>query len=111
MLKNPKNPVKLPNTVVLVRVKYKNRAPINVRRSPKSFSAIDSQKVSPSLKSNQSFPSKGISYLNQQQLFYTFDFEPGIMELLLLLFPPIYIYLQHFPTESIFLLNYAAVEF
>ena len=48
-LKKPKSPVKPPRTAVLVRVKYMNKAPMIVRRSPKNFSASDTQKVSPSL--------------------------------------------------------------
>ena len=48
-LKKPKSPVKPPRTAVLVRVKYMNKAPIIMRRSPKNFSASDTQKVSPSL--------------------------------------------------------------
>ena len=47
--KKPKSPVKPPRTAVLVRVKYMNKAPIIMRRSPKNFSASDTQKVSPSL--------------------------------------------------------------
>ena len=64
MLKKPKNPVKLPNVAVLVSVKYKKRAPIIVSRSPKNFSARDSQKVSPSLMSLLSF-----SFLSIQTYF------------------------------------------
>ncbi len=41
-----------------------------VRRSPKNFSANDSQKVSPSLMPVQSFPfSMRGSYINQEGLF------------------------------------------
>jgi hypothetical protein len=55
MLKKPKRPVKPPRAVVLVRVKYRNKAPMIVRRRPKNFSANDSQKVSPSLMPVSSF--------------------------------------------------------
>jgi hypothetical protein len=70
MLRKPKNPVKIPRAVVLVRVKYRNNAPMIVRRSPKNFSARDSQKVSPSLMTVQSFPfpMRG-SYIKQEGLF------------------------------------------
>jgi len=48
MLKKPKSPVKTPRAVVLVSVKYRNKAPMITRSSPKNFSARDNQKVSPS---------------------------------------------------------------
>jgi len=56
MPKKPKKPVKTPRASVLVRVKYRNSAPMITRRSPKNFSAKDSQKVSPSLMPIPSFP-------------------------------------------------------
>jgi hypothetical protein len=49
MLRKPKSPVKTPSASVLVSVKYRSKAPMITRSSPKNFSARDSQKVSPSL--------------------------------------------------------------
>ena len=56
MPKKPKKPVKTPSALVLVRVKYRNSAPMITRRSPKNFSASDNQNVSPSLMPVPSFP-------------------------------------------------------
>ena len=56
MLRKPKKPVKMPSASVLVRVKYRNSAPMIASRSPKNFSASDSQNVSPSLMPVPSFP-------------------------------------------------------
>jgi hypothetical protein len=43
MLKNPKNEVNTPKVVVLVTVKYRNKAPIMVSSKPTNFSASDTQ--------------------------------------------------------------------
>ena len=46
--KKPNKPVKAPNAV-LVRVKYRNKAPMIASRTPINFSDSDTQNVSPSL--------------------------------------------------------------
>jgi hypothetical protein len=55
MPKNPKNEVNTPKVVLLVTVKYRNKAPIMVSSKPENFSASDTQKVPSSLILSPSF--------------------------------------------------------